>query len=119
MQPTVFLSVLSVFVLSLVVLTASVAVLRRRLASNQVLPSNVHNVSFAVPKTIKLMRQFSRWRANQQAIRELHSMPDSVLKDLGIERDQIEIRVRQSTPAGVVPTISSHPDAAKELSQAA
>ena len=44
----------------------------------------------------RLWRAVVNWNARRIAIRELHAMPDNLLRDIGIERHQINYAVQQS-----------------------
>ncbi len=56
---------------------------------------NVVRGSFRKPFLVRLAGRVKTWNQRRRAIRELHEMSDALLRDLGIERYQIEEVVRR------------------------
>ena len=51
---------------------------------------NVVRGNFRQHFLLRLAARFTTWRHQRQAVRELQAMSDSLLRDLGIERYEIE-----------------------------
>ena len=54
---------------------------------------------------------FKNWRARRAAIRQLRAMPDSLLRDIGIERHQIVGAVSAVAPRGQSDVVTLTPRA--------
>jgi uncharacterized protein YjiS (DUF1127 family) len=63
-----------------------------------------HNVVIAhrengfAPRLVAVFQWFVRWRAERNAIHRLSSLPDALLKDIGVTRGEIPDVIRHGRP---------------------
>ena len=76
--------------------------------------SNIVHGSFREGLISRMIRQIKDWNHRREVIRQLHTLSDTMLRDIGVERYQIAdvvnrrgrfTRVHVATPASAVPMV--------------
>lgn len=66
--------------------------------NNHLLTSNIFHAPFRRPLFSRFSLAVKNWRSRRIAIRQLRAMPEALLRDIGIERYQIENLVMRGIP---------------------